>query len=330
MSTSLRMKEEKPMLGFKNLVSIDIGSSLIKVVQLGQSSGKIRLEKVGLIENPIPNFRTDGHGMGRDVIARAIKRSLRKNHIKATRDAVSSLGGASIIIQYFRFPPLSAKELENAVRLEAQRVMGGELHGMETDFLALPQNQKGARGQEVLFTAVPKEMVGQRMQTLEQAGLNPIAVDIDCLALTNCFLRLKNLASGEDVMLLNLGARLISLGILGKESLYFVRDISLDLRAPLDLKEESILKRTVEEIHRSIHYYEGRAQGNKVARIFLTGGGSMTPEISDLFSKALGLPAEKWNPIEDLEYTPGKLASQFKQSQGHLLAIAIGLGLREK
>ncbi len=59
------MKEEKSMLGFKNLVSIDIGSSLIKVVQLGQSSGKIRLEKVGLIDNPISNFRSDGYGVSR-------------------------------------------------------------------------------------------------------------------------------------------------------------------------------------------------------------------------------------------------------------------------
>ena len=317
------------MLGFKNLVSIDIGSNLIKVVQLGQFSGKIRLEKAGVIDNPISNFRSDGHGVSRNTIARAIRRSLRKNHIKA-RDAVSSLGGSSIIIQYFKFPPLSGKELENAVKLEAQRVMGSELDGMETDFLVLPQNGKGAQGQDILFAAVPKEMVQQRMQILEQAGLNPIAVDIDCLALTNCFLRLKNLASGEDIMLLNLGARLISLAILGKESLYFVRDISLDLEAPLDFKEENMLNRTVEEIHRSIHYYEGRVQGNKVARVFLTGGASVTSEISNLFSKALGLPAEKWNPMEDLEYTSGKLAYQVKQSQGYLLAIAIGLGLREK
>jgi Tfp pilus assembly PilM family ATPase len=323
------MKEEKSMLGFKNLVSIDIGSNLIKVVQLGQFSGKIRLEKAGVIDNPISNSRTDGYGVSRNAIARAIRHSLRKNHIKA-RDAVSSLGGSSIIIQYFKFPPLSGKELENAVELEAQRVMGSELNGMETDFLVLPQNQKGARGQDILFAAVPKEMVQQRMQILEQAGLNPIAVDIDCLALTNCFLRLKNLASGEDIMLLNLGARLISLAILGKESLYFVRDISLDLEAPLDLKEENMLNRTVEEINRSIHYYEGRVQGNKVTRIFLTGGGSMTSEISNLFSRALGLPAQKWNPMEDIEYTPGKPAYHFKQSQGYLLAIAIGLGLREK
>ncbi len=324
------MKEEKSMLGFKNLVSIDIGSNLIKMVQLGQSSGKIRLEKAGLIDNPISNFRIDSYGASRNAIARAIRHSLRRNHIKA-KDAVSSLGGPSIIIQYFKFPPLSAKELENAVKLEAQRVMGSELDGMETDFLLLPQNGKGARGQNILFAAIPKEMVQQRRQILEQAGLNPIAVDIDCLALTNCFLRLKNLASGEDIMLLNLGTRLISLAILGKESLYFVRDISLDLEAPLlDWKEENMLNKTVEEIHRSIHYYEGRVQGNKVTRIFLTGGGSITSEISNLFSKALGLPAEKWNPIEYLECTPGKLARQFKESQGYLLAIAIGLGLREK
>ena len=59
------MKEEKPMLGFKNLVSIDIGSNLIKVVQLGQLSGKIRLEEVGLIDNPTSDFRTHVDGVSR-------------------------------------------------------------------------------------------------------------------------------------------------------------------------------------------------------------------------------------------------------------------------
>ncbi|TET31072.1 hypothetical protein E3J68_00070 [Candidatus Aerophobetes bacterium] len=317
------------MLGFKNVVGVDIGSSLIKLAQLSQSSGKIRLEKVGVVDNPVSNFRTTGRTMSTHAVSHAIRHSLKKSRIKV-RDAVSSLSGSFIIIQYFKFPPLSGKELENAVKLEAERVMGGELNGMETDFQILPQNQKEAKGQQVLFVAVPKEMVQQRMEILQQAGLNPIGIDIDCLALANCFLRLKNLASEEDVMVLNLGARLINLGILGKESLYFVRDISLDLKAPLNLKEKIMLDRTVEEIHRSVHYYEGRARGNKVARVFLTGGGTVASEISDLFSNALGLPVEKWNPLEDLEFDPGKLGYEFKKDKGYLLAIAIGLGLREK
>jgi type IV pilus assembly protein PilM len=317
------------MPALKNVLSIDIGSSLIKLVQLSQSSGKIRLEKVGVIDNPITNFRTDGSGPRRNAIARAIKHLLRKSRIKP-RDAVSSLGGPSIIIQYFKFPPLSKKELEDAVKLEAERVMGGKLNSMETDFQILPQNQKEAEGQQVLFAAVPKEMVQQRMETLQQAGLNPIGIDINCLVLANCFLRLKNLASEENVMVLNLGARLINLGILGKESLYFVRDISLDLKAPLNLKEKSMLDRTVEEIRRSIHYSESRARGTKVTRIFLTGGSCVASEISDLFSNALGLPVEKWNPLEDLEFNPGKQGYEFKKDKGYLLAIAIGLALREK
>jgi type IV pilus assembly protein PilM len=317
------------MPAWKDVVSIDIGSSLIKLVQLGQSSGRIRLERVGVVDNPVSNFRTQGYKLGSNAIARAIRHSLRKSRIKA-RDVVSSLGGSSIIIQYFKFPSLSEKELENAVSLEAQRMMGGKLDSMETDFQVLPQNQKGVGPQEILFAAVPKEMVRQRMETLQQAGLNPIAIDIDCLALTNCFLRLKNLASEEHVMLLNLGARLINLGILSKDNLHFVRDISLDLGASPDFKEKIIVERAVEEIRRSIHYYEGRAGGNKVTRIFLTGGGSVASEISDLFSKSLGLPVEKWNPLQDLEFNSAKLGPEFKESQGYLLAIAIGLGLREK
>jgi type IV pilus assembly protein PilM len=317
------------MSALKDVVNIDMGSSLIKLVQLAQSSGKIRLERVGVVDNPVSNFRTDGYRLGSHAIARTIRHSLRKSRIKA-RDVVSSLGGSSIIVQYFKFPPLSEKELENAVHLETQRMMAGKLNSMETDFQVLPQNQKGAGPQEVLFAAVPKEMVRQRMETLQQAGLNPIAIDIDCLALANCFLRLKNLASEERVMLLNLGTRLINLGILSKDNLHFVRDISLDSRTLLDFKEKSIVERAVGEIRRSIHYYEGRAEGNKVTRIFLTGGSSVASEISDLFSKLLGLPVEKWNPLEDLEFDPGRLGHEFKESQGYLLAIAIGLGLREK
>jgi len=317
------------MVRFKNLVSIDIGSSLIKLVQLSQSSGKIRLEKVGVVSNPIPNFRTEDSGAGKNAIARAIKHSLRKSRIKAV-DAVSSLGGSSIIIQYFKFPPLSGKELESAVKLEAERVMGGRLSGLDTDFQILPQNQKGARGQEILFVAASTQMVRQRMETLQEAGLNPIAIDIECLALANCFLRLKNLASEEDVMLLNLGARLINLGILGKERLCFVRDVSLDPGASLDLKEKTILARALAEVSRSIQYYEERANGNKVTRIFMTGGGSTGSQVTNLFSKALGLPVESWNPLDGLEFNPGKGGYEFDQSRGHILAISIGLALREK
>jgi len=317
------------MLGFKNVVSIDIGSSLIKLVQLSQSGGKIRLDKVGIVDNPASNFRPHSRKISKGAIAQAIKHLLRKSHIKA-KDAVSSLNGPSIITQYFKFPPLSGKELENAVKLEVERVMGSKLNSMETDFQILPQNQKGARGQEILFAAVPKEMVRQRMETLQQAGLNPIAIDTDGLVLANCFLRLKNLAPQEDVMVLNLGTRLINLVILGKESLYFIRDISLGLESPLDLKDKGVLGRIIEEIGRSIHYHENRGKKNRVAKIFLSGGNAPSLETSDSFLKDLGLPVEKWNPLEDIEFDSRKLGSGFTESKGYLLAIAMGLALREK
>jgi len=313
----------------KNVVSVDIGSSLIKLVQLSESHGKIRLDKVGITDNPASNFRTGSQKISKGVIAQTIKHSLRKNHIKA-KDVVSSLNGPSIITQYFKFPPLSGKELENAVNLEAQRVMFGRLNEVETDFQVLPQSEEKDGKQNILFVAVPKLMVRERMETLGQAGLNPIAIDIDCLALANCFLRLKSLAPEEEAIVLNLGTRLINLVILGKESLYFIRDISLGLESPLDLKDRSVLGRIIEEIRRSIHYHEERGGKNRVARIFLTGGNAAMLEMSDSFLKDLGLPVEKWNPLKDIEFNPGKLGSGFTESKGYLLAIAIGLGLRER
>jgi len=323
------MKKKKLLRGFKNLVSIDIGSELIKVVQLGQFLGKIRVEKVGFAKNPLLDFRCDDNEVNGSSLARIIRQLLRKNHIKA-RDAVSSIAGSPIIIQYFKFPSLSEKDLNNAVKLEAQRVMGNEIDGMETDFLVLPENGRDTRGQKVLFVAAPRKMVQKRKHILEQAGLNPLAVDIDCLALSNCFLNLQNLNPEEDVLLLNIGARLINLSILGKESLYFVRDIGLDAETESNLTKRRTLKRTVEEIYRSIKYYQSQVEGSKVARIFLTGGKILDSKVVSLLSEFLALPTEIWNPMERLLYPAERLSQQFQKSNGYLLAIAIGLGLRQK
>jgi len=313
----------------KKVVGVDIGCSQIKLVQLSQSGEKIRLDKVGIVDNPVPDFRTDSRKISTGVIAQAIKRSLRKSHIKA-KDAVSSLNGPSIITQYFKFPPLSAKELKNAIDLEAHRVMLGKFNEVETDFQILPQSEEKGREKNILFVAVPKLMVRRRMEILQQAGLNPIAIDIDCLALANSFLRLRNLAAEEHIMVLNLGTRLINLVILGKESLYFIRDISLGLEKPLDLKDKAVLSRVIEEIRRSIHYHEDRGRKNRIARIFLTGADATRLTIGDLLLKDLALPIEKWNPLKDIEFDPGRLGSGFTESKGYVLSIAIGLGLREK
>ncbi len=311
----------------KNVLGVDIGARLIKLVQLSQSDGKVRLDKVGIIDNPVANFKTHNQQINKGPVVRAIKHLLRENHIKA-KDVISSLSGPAIIIQYFQFPPFSVKELKSAVNLEAQRVMLDKFNEVETDFQVLPQSEEKDGNQNILFVAAPKLMVKQRMKTLGQAGLNSIAIDIDCLALANSFSKLRNISSQEHVMVLNLGARLINLTILGRESLYFIRDISLE--RPLDLKDKDVLDRVFGEVRRSIHYHESRGKKNKVTKIFLTGGNAVRLQIEDPFLKVLELPIEKWNPLQDIEFDPGQLGSEFTESKGYALAIAIGLGLREK
>jgi len=199
----------------KNIVSVDIGSSLIKLAQLSRTDGKVRLDKVTVANNPIPRLGMAGEKAKKDTLAQAIKSSLKKSRIKAN-DAVSSLAGSSLIIQYFKFPPLLEKDLEGTVKLEAERIMSDRLAEMDTDFQALSPYQEKKKEEDILFVAVPKMIVGHRLNILREAGLNPIAIDIDFMALANCFLRLKKIASQQSVMVLNLGAKLVNLAILNK------------------------------------------------------------------------------------------------------------------
>lgn len=316
------------MRGLRRLISVDIGSRLIKIAQVTQSSGKARLDRVGVTENPASGDRNLEKKESRNAVVQAIRESMKENHI-SVKDVASSLSGSSIIVQYFKFPTLSGKELENAVMLEAQRMMSARINDMETDFLVLPPERKGASEQEILFAAVPREIVQRRMDILQHAGLNPIVIDLDSLALANSYLTLKKTIPGEHTMLLNLGARSINLGIVGNDILHFIRDISLSIKESADFQEKNVLDTAFNEIDKSIHYYEARAKGGKVTRAFLTGGGSVTPEVCNVFSEALHIPVERWNPLEDMEFDSRKIDGKFSETDGYLLAVALGLGLRE-
>ena len=167
----------------KNIVSVDIGSSLIKLAQLSQIGSRIRLDKVAVVNNPIPRLGTASEITKKDAIVQIIKRSLKENHVKA-KDTVSSLAGSSLIIQYFKFPLLSEKDLESTVRLEAERIMSDRLARMDTDFQALSPYQEKKKEENILFASIPRVIVGHRLNILREAGLNPVAIDIDSMALT--------------------------------------------------------------------------------------------------------------------------------------------------
>jgi len=345
-------------LGSKNIIGLDIGSASIKAVQLRETSNGLRLEAAGIAQNPTAGLEGKETSKTGQMIADTIKNLIQENNIKG-KNVVSSLSGPPVSIQYFEFPKLSPDELEGAVRLEAEQVMSSDIKDMDMDFQVL-SNTSEAKKIKVLFVAVPKRMTEERVEVIQQAGLNPIIVDVDSLALANCFLRMGEALDDKTLIILNVGAQLTNLGILRKGNMQLVRDISFggnditgtiakermisleeaehkkktpSLWTEQNLEMISLLRRRatklVNEINRSWGYYQTRTSVEKVNRILLMGGSSKLAPLVQFISECMDVPVQEWNPLEHLELHEKKFDPQFRQELGPALAVAIGLALRK-
>ena len=74
----------------------------------------------------------------------------------------------------------------------------------------------------------------------------------------------------------------------------------------------------------SFDFYENQF-GNRVERIYLSGGSSGLTDLKEKLKETIGLPVEEWNPLAVLASDSDP---QQMKSAGPALAIALGLALR--
>jgi type IV pilus assembly protein PilM len=91
-----------------------------------------------------------------------------------------------------------------------------------------------------------------------------------------------------------------------------------------------VISELITEVDRSLEYYLAQHRGQKVTRIFLTGGGAQLKGIASLMSDELDIPVEVFNPIKYMQISK-KLTSVEKDilDAGAALTEVVGLALSE-
>ena len=260
------------------------------------------------------------------------------------------------MLRRLELPPLSPKELPEAVRWESEQVLPLDPDTAATDYLPLDTEKERT---EVLLAAAPKPVVEDRIRILEAAGLTPRVVDVESLALARCVLTVEPPEEGSSVALVHIGAHITYVVLLRGEMVPFVRDVLLagehftetlaeGMGVPFEDAEQ--IKRTAEgtspeevlsivgavvnelgdEIARTLYYYRVREGGVEPDRVLLTGGGSKLTGLGDSLSERLGKPVLSWNPLARSRGDRGDLDTHLIKDVGPLLPIALGLSLREE
>ena len=241
----------------KNLVGLDIGSSTIKLVELRKESQGINLLSAGIVDNPLQELKDKNTPEVEEALAESIAEACKRFDIKGKNVAIA-LGTTEVIFDYLKFPALEEKELANAVRLEAEQRISADINEVGIDYRRLGVKDKN--GQEnILLVAAPKETTQKRVEIVEKAGLNPLIMDVEPLALLNCLLSLigEPLEENENISILNIGANITNLSILSKDNVPTIRNINfggnkfnsfISKEVKLSWKEAEQLKKEPEKL----------------------------------------------------------------------------------
>lgn len=292
------------------VVGVDLGSEVLKAVELSRAEGGVVLR--ACVVEPI-----NGQGP-----AALLKRSLADGASQV--HVALGLASPELVVRPFEVPPMSRRELAKALRLEAEQAI---LDGHRFEEMAVDWHLTGGGAKSSLrgvLAVAPRTLVESRLSVARQAGLRPVVVDAEGLALWNAWLlAAERAAARQTVMLLNVGARCTNLVIAATpDELIVVRDIQLGGQA-LGADQG---RDWVGEVRDSLAYARSRSGRRAVESAAISGGGA-SQKLAALVTEATGVPAKLWNPLKSVLRAPS--SPQIPESSGPLLAVAIGLALRQ-
>src|SRR6202023_1508600 len=255
-------------MGSKTMVGLDVGSSSIKAVELRKTRAGIEVAHLGL-EPLASDIVVDSMIVDSGTVSSAMSKLFNENEIK-TKAVATAVSGHSVIVKKISLPSMSDQELAETIEKEAASHIPFDLADVSLDYQILSE-EAGSPQMDVLLVAVKKDKILNYTNVLSMAGRSTTIVDIDALALQNCYEYNYQPAPGQVVALLNLGASVMNINIVKGTTPLFPRDgtVSEDAKAPILQQVTEII---VLEIQKTFDFFRASAAGEHIEKIYLAGG----------------------------------------------------------
>lgn len=330
---------------------LDVGSSAIKVVQLDTAGDAYRLEALGITALPV-DVISEGVIKDPPTVAEAIKEAVGRAGVRS-KEAAIGVSGRELIIKKVQIPEVPPRELRDAVQLEAEHHIPFAIDEVFLDHHVMSRHD----GQmELILVAVKKSKVIEYVGVVEEAGLNPVVVDVDGFALGNQYELNHGSDGGEAVALIDIGASVMKTNVVRAGTSIFARDIPFGgnnysqaiaqhLKIPFEQAEaaklghdvgvnweslvpalEAVSRELSLEVQRTFDYFASTAESERIGKIILAGGCAQLPGLTDYLSSTWGIPVEQARPFARIEVGPAH--ADEVAAAGPSLAVAVGLALR--
>jgi len=346
-------KQKQPVV-----LGLDISSTAIKLLELGQSGDRMRVESYAVEPLPansvIEKNIADVEAVG-DAIKRAVKRSASR-----TKLAAVAVAGSSVITKIIAMPAsLTEDEMEQQIELEADQYIPYPLEEVNLDFEVIGPSENDPERIDVLLAASRSENVDIRIAAIELAGLKAKIVDVEAYAMENAFSllipQLPEQGIDQTIAVIDIGATMTTLNVMHDRKTIYTREQvfggkqlteEIQRRYGLSYEEAGMAKRQgglpdnyapevlepfkdamTQQVSRSLQFFYGSSQYNNVDHIVLAGGSAMIPGIDEMIANKLGVHTSVANPFTNMTLA-SRVKAQSLSNDAPALMIAAGLAMR--
>jgi type IV pilus assembly protein PilM len=349
-----------------SVIGVDIGTSAIKIVQLGRHENKIVLENYG--ELALGPYAGVGVGQAAVLSKQKIKEALvdifREANIEGTSAAFSIPMGATML-SLIELPKVDRKQLNAIIPMEARKYIPIPVSEVTLDWYILPpqedttvggkvdekEGEKKPEKVDVLLAAIHNETMNKYNELTSDLNLVNRDFEIDIFSA----IRSATSNDSEAVLIMDMGAGTTKLavsdfGILRMQHIINMgsQDVTIAISKVLqiDVDEAENIKRErglLSEDERAIEAMKiplehivsevnkvianyRKKHARPITKIVLTGGGVMLGGLVDYAKKSFSVPVEVGDPFSRIE-TPAFLQETLKRA-GPEFAVALGLAIK--
>ncbi len=336
-----------------NYFGLDLGSSSIKIAQLRELHGSPSLVTYGDIE-VASNLLSSDSEIDQNRVSELIKQ-LAQDAKVTTKNVVASLSASQSYTAIIRTPKLSHSELAESIKFQADKVIPMAMDQVKLDWAVVGEVPETDEV-DVLLVAAPNNTANKYLNIIQKAGLELLALEINPIAQSRsligpadkpkCIIIVDIGSIASDIAILSntvpqlvrsvaIGSKALNrvvsqnLGIDAGQADQFIKKFGMDqtkIEGQVFKTLKPVVDHLVEEINKSITFFQEKNPTQRVEKIILTGGTTALPGLPLYLANATGLTIEVGNPWQNISY-PKELESSLA-GLSLSYATAIGLAMR--
>jgi type IV pilus assembly protein PilM len=335
-------------------VGIDFGNYSVKAVELkGIHTNSPTLVAFGKQTTPPGVINSDDKGHQKKL-AEALK-SLYKNNGLRNKQIVIAIPESAVFTRFIELPGLKEDEIETAVYYKAKQYIPIPIEEVNMSYILLGFNES-RNAYNALVVAAPKNLVNLYTDVVVAAGLDPLAVETESVAIGRSMFKSTGVT---HAVMLNFGSQTTDMGIMYEGQMIFSQSIAIGSDSMtqalvnqfgleynqaeqykrnygitygvLENKIYNALKPMLDailtEVQRGVEFYKTSTVRSAPRDYLLNGDAALLPGLQEYLKKNFEVNSHIADPWKNIN-VPNKLKESVSKDKP-AYAVAVGLALKE-